>query len=62
MYLLNPSKGREFKEVSLEELNEAKAEVEKTNMKNHCGWGFEEIIIFEIKDGDIYFKVEEYEC
>ena len=62
MYLLDPSKEREFKEVSLEELNQAKEEVEKGNLKNPCGWGFNEIMLFEIKDGNLYFKVEEYEC
>ena len=62
MYLLDPSKEREFKEVSLEELNQAKEQVEKDNLKNRCGWGFDEIILFEIKDGNLYFKVEEYEC
>lgn len=62
MFLLDPWKDKEFKEVSLEELNQAKEKVEADNRKNHDGWGFDEIILFEVKDGNLYFKVEEYEC
>lgn len=62
LYLLDPYKDKDFKEVSLEELEAARVKMEKDNMKNRDSWGFDEMILFEVKDGNMYFKIEEYEC
>ena len=62
IYLLDPSKEREFKEVSLEELEAARVEMERINFKYRNSYGFNDMILFEVKDGNMYFKIEEYEC
>lgn len=62
LYLLDPSKEEEFKEVSLEELEAARVEMERINFKYRHSYGFNEMILFEVKDGNMYFKIEEYEC
>ena len=62
IYLLDPSKEREFKEVSLEELEAARVEMERLNFKHRNSYGFNDMILFEVKDGNMYFKIEEYEC
>ena len=62
IYLLDPVKDNEFKEVSLEELEAARVEMERLNFKYRNAYGFNDMILFEVKDGNMYFKIEEYEC
>jgi hypothetical protein len=45
-----------------EEIEAARVEMERINFKHRHSYGFNEMILFEVKDGNMYFKIEEYEC
>ena len=36
--------------------------MERLNFKYRNTYGFNDMILFEVKDGNMYFKIEEYEC
>ena len=44
LYLLDPAKESEFKEVSLEELEAARVEMERINFKYRDTYGFNDMI------------------